>query len=518
VAAVCRIDRLEGEALVTRRGVRVPAKAGQDLLAGESVETTGAHSWALLGFADGTRVELWGQSTLREISDREPAGPGRIARGRRFVLDRGTVVAEISKQPPDQPTLFVTPRAQALVVGTTLRLAADPGRTRLEVSEGKVRFNCEKRTIDVPSGHYAVAAAGVEFAARPTLPRAAGLRGSRALTLVRNMPPNSWVSAPLTKMRKVVPDPAKHPKIQGEEGPASIVNANGSGVLDTVRNRLILWGGGIRDYYGNEIYAFRIDELAWERVTEPTLDPKVEAQVNADGTPCSRSPYNGLAYIEHADRFFALGGEAMIGPLDLTWTFDFAAKAWKDMKPGGTRPPTWHSNAAAYDPHTRRVWWAEHSGMGNGLGLYSYDIDANTWSKHNEDGLYHRTAAVDTRRRLLVFVGEGEVSAYDLGRRDFSKQVWKTQGGDAFLSSSGAVGLDYDSVSDRIVGWNGGAVYALDPETKVWTAHAAPRAPAPSPTGIFGRWRYVPSLDAFIAVTSIDEDVRFYKLPRLKGR
>jgi hypothetical protein len=36
-------------------------------------------------------------------------------------------------------------------------------------------------------------------------------------------------------------------------------------------------------------------------------------------------------------------------------------------------------------------------------------------------------------------------------------------------------------------------------------------APAPTQNGIFGRWRYVPSLDAFVVVTAIDQNVQFYK-------
>ena len=513
--AVARIERIEGEVFLTRAGTRAPAQPGQDLLTGQRVETVGPLSWVLLALPDRTRIELSGNTTLREISDRPPG------RGWRVFIAAGTVVADVTRQPKDQPAVFSTPHGEATVVGTTLRLVVDPDPkkgTRLEVEEGKVQLkNLAGRTVEVTSGHFAVAAVGVELAARPTLPKPGATRGSRALTLVRAMSPNSWLAVSNTKMRKVVPNPAKHPKLQGEEGPASIVEAYGGGILDTLRNRLVLWGGGTRDYYGNEIYAFKIDELEWERLTEPTADPKLEGQVNADGTPASRSPYNGMAYIQHADRLFALGGHTGDNWADLTWTFDFAAKTWKEMRPSGARPPTWDSNSAAYDPHTRRVWWGEHSGLGNGAGLYSYDYGANTWTKHGDDGLSHRTAVVDTRRRLLLFIGMGDVVAYDLGRRDFTPQFWKTQGGDAILAM-GSPGADYDPIADRIVVWGGGPVYVLDPESKVWTAHAAPKAPTPTSAGIYGRWRYAPGLDAFIVVTSIDEDVRFYKLPLPRGR
>jgi len=39
----------------------------------------------------------------------------------------------------------------------------------------------------------------------------------------------------------------------------------------------------------------------------------------------------------------------------------------------------------------------------------------------------------------------------------------------------------------------------------------SPGAPPPSPYGTYGRWRYVPSLDAFIVVTAVSGNVHFFK-------
>src|SRR5262245_64156658 len=64
------------------------------------------------------------------------------------------------------------------------------------------------------------------------------------------------------------------------------------------------------------------------RSTDPTPDPADGGQKNADGTPNARATYNGLAYIAHADRLFALGGDlagshrGFLTRADILWTFE----------------------------------------------------------------------------------------------------------------------------------------------------------------------------------------------------
>jgi FecR-like protein len=471
--------------------------AGADLAPGRGLRTAGAASAATIRFPDGTRLDLGADTTLDRVDDGSD--------GKRISVARGTASAVVSRQPAGLPMVFATPHGRATVLGTTLRLVVGPDEKtglRLEVEKGKVELrNLAGKTVLVESGHVAVIAAGVELASKPIAP-------AKAAELVRRMAPNSWLAAPDTKLRKVAADPLKYPKIQAVSGVKSVVSAWSGGVYDARRHRLVVWGGGASTYYGNELYAFRLDELAWERVTEPTADPTLGKQVNADGTPAGRGTYNGLAYIAHADRMFATGGAiaANAGNVgaDITWTFEFESRRWTDMKPSGSRPQTQAMNCCAYDPASRKVWWFD------GTGLFSYDFDGNRWTKHPSEGVYDRTMAIDPKRGRLVVVGRGEVTSLDLRDASAKPKAWKTSGGDAFIA--GRVGLDYDLVADRLVGWAGGAVYSLDPDTGAWTAHDAPGAPKPTDAGIYGRWRYVPTLDAFVVVTDVDENVHFYKL------
>ena len=160
VAVVATLERMEGEVLVGK----VPAKVGQPIRHGEGVETRGAHSWALLSYPDKTRVELEGDTLVRELLDREPA------KGRRLFVEKGAVKADVSKQPAGQPMVFDSPHGEARVLGTTLRFHVDPDPkkgTRLDVEEGKVELrNLAGRSTLVESGHFAVAVAGASPSAK----------------------------------------------------------------------------------------------------------------------------------------------------------------------------------------------------------------------------------------------------------------------------------------------------------------------------------------------------------------
>jgi outer membrane biosynthesis protein TonB len=170
-AAVARVDAVAGEVFLLGAAER-RALAGQGvLLAGDGAETGKEKARAAVTFPDGTRIELGPETAVRGLFEAEP--PDKGAKGKRLTMEKGTLIATVAKQPSGQPLAIATPFGEALVLGTTLRLVVDPdprkGSARLEVAEGKVQLkNLAGRTVEVPSGHCAVAAAGVTtLAARP---------------------------------------------------------------------------------------------------------------------------------------------------------------------------------------------------------------------------------------------------------------------------------------------------------------------------------------------------------------
>lgn len=467
--------------------------AGDPIHPGSEVRATGSAAFA---FADGTRLDFGADTRATLVS------------ARRVSIARGTVEARVAPRGKEEAFVLATPHGEALVLGTTLRLAVGSSSTLLEVREGKVRLTRSDRSaVEVTSGHYAVAAAGVELSAR---------RISRGAEVAARMAPNTWASIPGTALRPVTPSKKEYPKIHASNGPAALFTRSGGGALDTRRNRLMVWGGGFIHYHGNEIYAFDLEALAWERLTDPCPAPSLNQEMNPDGTPVSRDVFGGFAYIAHADRLFACGGWLAGGdparPARCTWTYDPSTRRWRNMEPSGALPPTGAYNLAVYDPVTKKVWWGDGNYGGLGQGLYTYDFDANVWAKHASVSLSRYAAALDTRRRQLVFAGRGQVFSFDLASPAPRRTAWTTAGGEEFLRHD-YVGFDYDPAADRFVGWAGGPVFVLDPERKAWTAHDAPGAPPPAVRAIQGRWRYVPAFGVFVAAWGLDENVYLYKPP-----
>jgi hypothetical protein len=165
---VAALDAVDGDVFVLTSRGREPARVGQTILSGQGVECDGPRSAALLSCADRTRLELAGETVLRELVERDGT------KGRRLFIDKGTVKAEVSRQPAGLAMMFETPHGEARVLGTTLALHvdADPKKgTRLEVEEGKVELkNAAGRSVFVDAGHHAIAAAGVPLAVK-TLPK-----------------------------------------------------------------------------------------------------------------------------------------------------------------------------------------------------------------------------------------------------------------------------------------------------------------------------------------------------------
>jgi hypothetical protein len=485
--AIAIVEQVEGR--VTRNdGAAV--SAGDGLSAGQGLETNGKGR-AVFRFQDGTRIDLAAQTQVRGL---EASG------GKRFFVFRGTLVADVVKQPSHQPMAVRTAEGEARVLGTKFTVLAKPGSTRLEVEKGIVRLTrlSDKSSADITAGQFAVASPNEDLRVR-----------SVTVEQIRALAPNTWQSIPGTAMLRVAPDAAKFPAIQGRMGAFAVVAAWSGAALDSKRDRLVLWGGGHSDYFGNELYSFDVGRMAWERITDPTPDPNLNGDSNRDGTPNGRATYNGLAYHAGADQFFSLGG-SLAGGSGATgtvpWAFSFDTKKWTRKSPSGPAPAAGYGAACSYDPAARRIWWADTS------GLFSYALDADRWTKHDCGGeqFYYMTGAIDTKRGLWILVGGGKLVAFDIRGAAPIARAWKTTGGDDFINRSNP-GLDYDPVRDRMLGWAGGAVYSLDPETKTISAVDAPGAPTATSTGIFGRWRYVPGVDAFILVTSASEEVRFYK-------
>lgn len=123
-----KVTRTEGEVYFVGADSQKRVQANTTLAVGK-VKTVGASSRVTLALADGTTIDVSGDSTLATRSAKD--------RGR-FFLENGSLKSQIVKQPGNHPLIFATPDAEAVVKGTALSLVVWPHYTRLVVTEGHV--------------------------------------------------------------------------------------------------------------------------------------------------------------------------------------------------------------------------------------------------------------------------------------------------------------------------------------------------------------------------------------------
>jgi hypothetical protein len=298
----------------------------------------------------------------------------------------------------------------------------------------------------------------------------------------------------------------------------NVTEAWNSAVMDTRRNRLVVWGGGHSDYLGNELYEVDLNSLKVNRITDPGLPVSEtgcpESIVN-DTQPNSRHTYDGMAYIENVDRLWVFSGSlARCGFFSRgTWTFDFARLTWEKHTPAGDLPTAGPGIVSAYDSNTGLVF------LDDGNSFYSYEFKRNRYERiAGSNGIgYHSTAVIDPVRRKFVIVGAGRVHVYDISQpKSFfgpSRRILRTRGGDPIVMSA-YPGLAYDPATDRIVGWNGGdSVYSLDLETGIWTPITHQGGPGPAlRNGTFKRWGYSPASGVFVVVNEMMKNAFAFRL------
>ena len=155
-----QLERVAGDAFVSTASGRARAAEKQEIVAGDWLETPGRESLIWLRCADGTRLELASHTRVREL--REEAG-------RRIVVERGLVMADVARQPAGSALVIQTPQAEARISGARLALCVMPDTERFEVREGKVRLSrrSESASVEVGADSQVVVAKGSPLASRP---------------------------------------------------------------------------------------------------------------------------------------------------------------------------------------------------------------------------------------------------------------------------------------------------------------------------------------------------------------
>jgi hypothetical protein len=345
------------------------------------------------------------------------------------------------------------------------------------------------------------------------------------------------------------------------EACSNVIRSWSGAIADTTANRLIIWGGGVNNYYGNEIYSLNlaVNPVTLTRLKDPTVPTNFANSGNCvesipPGTtgvaPNSRSTYGGMAFLPNVDAMYTLNGSLACLKGDgstATWTISLNnlsnPSSWVYENPTMTGPQpgvfpllggSSYGNIAAYDPNTGLVFISDSS------ALFTYNYQTNTHTRVTAvEGFLtdiYLSGAIDPTRKLLVMVGGCSGGTCTTGNGVFvadisnptttTMQDWTAAtvadpNCAEFLSGgvnpigSGNPGIAFDSVANDFVAWpnHGDSVYILTPDTvnqrltcqKLTFPNGPPNSAHASETpntsnGTFGRFQYFPGSDIFVLV------------------
>lgn len=175
-----RLDELRGEVFVVANHKRRRARSGQRLLPGQEIRTGGEGSFAVVTYADRSRLELNADTALRLLTGPEN---DQATGSKRLYLVQGVVNADVVPQPEGRPLVLKTRQGELRVPGTRVSAASVMGETRIELEDGKaVLSDNNEQSMEVYTGTYAIASGIGVFAPSP-LPRPTKDPGKARLTL-----------------------------------------------------------------------------------------------------------------------------------------------------------------------------------------------------------------------------------------------------------------------------------------------------------------------------------------------
>ncbi len=368
--------------------------------------------------------------------------------------------------------------------------------------------------------------------------------------IIAAMPAGSWKELPGTNLADVCPTPYSSYPCE------SVMIAWSGGAYDSLRDRLVVWGGGHADSPYNNVFTFDLASMKWKRWTDlpasmtgdttPAIfqdkrvescglypkgttltipdawltptgyvmpekcdDPSIGAQLDPQ-QPRSAHTYGNIAFSTATGRFYVLGSTGVYPSGQARTTrvmgFDFATSQWKR----GADNPVVDYGASAADA-SGHLWYVGPK------KLHEYDPTADTWTAHapNGEGYYYAGSDVDTKRNVLAMTANGTtVSTYALSSAAKTHTNVTTTGLGAPLG--GAPGLAYSPVLDRFVAWSGGSTLAvLDLPSAKWTmvSGTGDDPGAAASNGTYGRFRYSPARNVFVVVSGTKRNVFLWKPP-----
>lgn len=191
-------------------------------------------------------------------------------------------------------------------------------------------------------------------------------------------------------------------------------------VFDSVRRRVVLFGGQAAGAFFSDVWAYDVTVNSWRQLGIGSAGP-----LNRYG--------HGAIYETARDRLVITHGFTTSGRFDDTWAFDFTTNTWTELTPSGTRPLKRCLLHSAYDATHSQMYL--YGGCASGFGpcplgdLWTFDLNSNSWTERtpqvSPEAREHYGLAFDaTRAKLEMFGGFGTGLLGDTWDFDPAKAAW----------------------------------------------------------------------------------------------
>lgn len=362
---------------------------------------------------------------------------------------------------------------------------------------------------------------------------------------IKNLSLNQWQPISQNTIADLDPCPDSECSWSGSEGQIAVTDAWNGGAFASKEGKygaLVYAGGGHNAYYGNEVYVFDLQTLAWQRRNDPT-DGKTPGDPSTfyldencrfwDGSPVVPHTYDSVVYDPETNRFIMLTpsdaashvppGRSNGCDSTIPAYFDLMTNTWGSMKsagPGGlTDGPT------AYD-QKRKLFWGR-TGYRDPRLLVSYDPAKDKWESYEDEPINTDSmGAIDPIRDLFVtanFRYNADIEVHDLSRP--SKPVTYVQTtGDKQIEQSAELGFEWAEKLGGFIAWNNGQdIYLLTPpkgnwQKDPWTWKRATTSganPGIVSNGAYSKFQWVDSLGIALIAPRIDSPVYAIKLSNI---
>jgi len=408
-----------------------------------------------------------------------------------------------------------------------------------------------------------VADAGAAVEPQPEAPALTAATVTTSLTasapidaIIAAMPSNSWKALPNTKMSTVCPQPYAAFTCE------SVMAAWSGGAYDTVRDRMVVYGGGHADSWYNNVFAFDLPNMKWARLSEmgggatgtsPGLnwrDGRLEScgfypkgtvslpstVMNSTGTivepskcftepvlsqldlqqPRSSHTYGGV-FVDVKGRYCSIGETYYINARGsrVSICFDPVTARWSRI---ADRPSGVGGRGQTAVDAKGHVW----SMAGESGRIGQYDPVANTWKVWGYNN-YDAGGGmdIDRKRHHAYVLRQNSDGTYVTRRWDLNNATTlasRVPYTNVVTTGTPALGkrpgFAYADRLDRFYAWGGGRdVHVFDPATATWKK-LTPGGDDPGlqlKWGTYGRFRYSPSRGVFVLANGTTKDVYIYK-------